>query len=69
MFNEDQKDAMAFLSTLAPEEKCYCGWEREGQCYNCKRDPQRAGKTSADKIAESDPAQNQRHDQKVSDRK
>jgi hypothetical protein len=31
-FNEEQQDEMRYLASLKPEEKCWCGWFRAGQC-------------------------------------
>ena len=31
-FNEDQQDEMRYLASLKPEEKCWCGWYRVGEC-------------------------------------
>ena len=47
LFNADQEDWMRYLAKLPPEQKCYCGWSRFGECFNtsCPKD-----KTCADKL-------------------
>ena len=37
LFNEDQEAYMDSLSRMADEVRCYCGWYRFGECYNCNR--------------------------------
>lgn len=49
MFNEHQRGHMAYLATIPPEAKCWCGWYPLGECYHCNREM--PGKTSADKMA------------------
>ena len=34
-FNSDQESYMEFLSSVAPERKCWCGWFMVGACPNC----------------------------------
>ena len=34
--NDDQRDYMRYLATLAPETKCYCGWYMANDCPNYK---------------------------------
>jgi hypothetical protein len=31
-FNDDQRDYMSYLGTLALEQKCWCGWNKLGDC-------------------------------------
>ncbi len=53
MFNEYQRDRMRELNTMTPEERCYCGWARLGECYNTgKTIVCQVGKTCADKLRE-----------------
>lgn len=33
-FNDDQRSHMNHMTTLKPEEKCACGWNRKGDCHN-----------------------------------
>jgi hypothetical protein len=48
MFNEDQLDHMRSLAAIPPQEKCYCGWYRLGECPNgCPPD-----KNNLDKLYE-----------------
>jgi hypothetical protein len=49
LFNADQQSWMDALGRMPPETKCWCGWDRLGDCYNCKRDG--ISKSFADKIA------------------
>lgn len=37
MFNADQREYMAYLASLRPDEKCRCGWYLWGECMNCTR--------------------------------
>jgi hypothetical protein len=50
MFNSDQRSWMESLAAIPPDRKCWCGWDRLGECNNppsiC-----RPGKTSADRMA------------------
>jgi hypothetical protein len=50
-FNEDQQDYMRELARTPPEQLCYCGWYRLGQCPHaaCRT----SGKSAADKLAEA----------------
>lgn len=48
MFNEEQKAYMKTLNEMPLEEKCYCGWNKVGKCYNCDDET----KTRADYVAE-----------------
>lgn len=52
MFNEYQLAHMRSLAAIPPEEKCWCGWERFGECNN---EPPSCfeGVTCADKLAVS----------------
>ena len=43
--NKDQQDYCAYLSTLQPEAKCWCGWYPIGTCPHCPD-----GKSAADKV-------------------
>lgn len=37
MFNDEQKDYMAYLGSLPAESKCACGWYRKEECdYSAK---------------------------------
>lgn len=36
MFNSDQNNYMDSLNKMKPEELCYCGWNRLGDCPNSK---------------------------------
>ncbi len=49
MFSEGQRDHMAWLKTLDPKDKCWCGWYRFGECPNPPHGC-RAGKTNQDKL-------------------
>lgn len=31
-FNEYQQSEMDYLSSLKPEERCWCGWYKKGEC-------------------------------------
>lgn len=44
--NADQQDYVDSLSKIAPDQKCYCGWFRLGQCGHCP-----PHLTCADKLA------------------
>lgn len=44
-FNSEQEDYMRELAEIPPEQRCYCGWYRLGQCPHCPKD-----KTCADKL-------------------
>lgn len=35
MFNDDQKDHMKSLFSIKPEELCWCGWYKKGECPQC----------------------------------
>ena len=48
-FNSEQLAHMDALDRMPPETKCWCGWDRLGECWNCNRDC--PGKTAADKMA------------------
>jgi hypothetical protein len=37
-FNEEQQAYMQELSRIPEDQRCFCGWDRFGQCYNCNRD-------------------------------
>lgn len=51
MFNADQLDYMESLGRMAPETKCWCGWNRLGECHQgCPDDV-----TCADKMKASCP--------------
>jgi len=50
VFNEDQRAHMAELAATPAAEKCWCGWNRIGQCLHCP-----SGKTLADRVAVSCP--------------
>ena len=45
-FNDDQLEAWHALERIPPEQRCWCGWERLGECRQCP-----PGKTCADKMA------------------
>ena len=49
LFNPDQEAYMASLGRMKDEEKCYCGWDRFGECYHCKRSDFAKDKTLADR--------------------
>ena len=34
MFNEDQRDYMAYLARLPREKRCECGWYLKDECRN-----------------------------------
>ena len=47
MFNTEQRAYMRSLDAIPPERKCWCGWNRLGECRTgCPPDA-----THADKIA------------------
>lgn len=46
-FNEEQEAHMAWLATIPPNERCWCGWDRLGDCSNCNKS--HAGKTRIDR--------------------
>lgn len=48
--NSEQNDYVDYLHSLPLTEKCWCGWNRLGKCYNCPAD-----KTCADKVAAQCP--------------
>lgn len=48
-FNSEQEDYMRSLAAIPETERCFCGWDRFGECYNCKRDSFATGKTLADR--------------------
>ena len=48
LLNEDQKDYMAAIAKLSPEQRCQCGWFKLGECPHCV-----SGKTLADRLSES----------------
>lgn len=51
MFNDYQRDWMECLSRMPREDKCRCGWDRKGECYNCNHaDFRRLGVTHDDQI-------------------
>jgi hypothetical protein len=50
MFNEEQLAHMKELDSIPPEQRCWCGWARLGECYNCSRDTTRADKTYAERM-------------------
>lgn len=54
-FNEDQQAYMASLAATPDEERCYCGWDRFGECYNCKQDEFTKTRTRADRVKLSCP--------------
>lgn len=35
-FNDEQVSYMNYLATVAPNEKCYCGWFMVKECPHCK---------------------------------
>jgi hypothetical protein len=43
--NDDQLDHVRSLSQIPPEQRCWCGWFKLGECPTCER-----GKTCADKL-------------------
>lgn len=47
MFNADQLDYLRYIESIAPEQRCYCGWYLLGECPHCPKD-----KTCADKLLE-----------------
>lgn len=49
-FNSEQQSYMNYLASLPPETRCWCGWYKVGECYNCKRDGHE-GKTRVDRLA------------------
>jgi len=49
MFNAEQREHMESLGAMSPEQKCWCGWNRVGDCHN--PGPCQEGKTAADKMA------------------
>ena len=51
MFNSYQIEHMKHLQRIPPENRCWCGWNLLGDCYNCKND----GRTLADRLAEQCP--------------
>ena len=36
-FNSDQEDYINSLSKIPANEKCWCGWYKFNECYDCKR--------------------------------
>ncbi len=46
-FNDEQQEHMTYLTTLKPEETCWCGWNKLGNCTNDRCPPD---KTCADKL-------------------
>lgn len=46
MFNQEQREHMAELSSYPLVGLCWCGWYKLGECPNCPK-----GKTAADKAA------------------
>ena len=36
-FNSDQEDYMDTFSKIPPNKKCWCGWYKFNECYNCER--------------------------------
>lgn len=44
-FNDEQTDYCKYLASLEPEQKCWCGWFKLGECPHCG-----PGKTAADKM-------------------
>lgn len=46
-FNSEQEDHMAWLHSLPPSAKCFCGWYLMGECTDCKKSY--PGLTCADK--------------------
>lgn len=55
-FNSDQISYMESLHKIPPEQKCYCGWYRLGECPHCPKD-----KTCADKMREDDQKRSMSH--------
>jgi hypothetical protein len=50
--NAHQEDYCRYLGTLAPEDKCWCGWYRKEECGPwCHR--RTNGLTCADKLAQA----------------
>lgn len=35
MFNKEQLEHMNSLAAIPDDERCWCGWDRLGQCRNC----------------------------------
>jgi hypothetical protein len=50
MVNADQQAYTHYLRTIAPEDKCWCGWYPRGECHTCPVEF-----TCADKLAAQCP--------------
>lgn len=49
-FNDEQQAYMKYLGSLGAKEKCWCGWDLFGKCYNCNRHEVLKDLTLADKL-------------------
>ncbi len=56
LFNNEQLEWMEELSKMDPKTKCWCGWDRFGQCPSCAQKPDVKDLTLADKLPFTCPA-------------
>ena len=50
IFNIEQQEYMKELAAIPPKERCWCGWSRFGQCFNCDQYEILKNLTLADKL-------------------
>lgn len=46
--NEEQQSYVRSLNAIDPSARCFCGWNRKGDCYNCREYPHLS---AADKLS------------------
>ena len=50
MLNDEQESYVSYLNSLHPSMKCWCGWYKFGECYNCSSNDKIKDKNCQDKI-------------------